>query len=152
MEVARQLFPGGIEMVSLFENPDLLRATRERIEPFVEPDFETVGDPDAIPMGRNIGVEGGPRHLFAKGVDGFMNFWREWNSVWESWALGVPEFTDVDENRVLISYEVRARSRTSQVEVTIEAANLITLRNGKLTRLELFFNSEEARRAAGLSE
>ena len=152
MKVVRQLFPGDIDMVALFDDPDLLAATRAGIEPFVEPEFETVGDPDAIPMGQNIGVEGGPPSLFAKGVDGFLNFWREWNSAWESWNLGTPEFIDVDENRVLVSYEVRARSKTDQVEVTFEAANLITLRNGKLMRLELFFSSEEARRAAGLSE
>jgi hypothetical protein len=152
VEIVRQVFPGSIDMVALFDNPDLLAATRSGIEPFVEPEFETVGDPEAIPMGQDIGVEGGPPSLFAKGIDGFLNFWREWNIAWESWKLGPPEFIDVDEDRVLVSYEVRARSKTDRVEVVFEAANLITLRNGKLMRVELFFNSEDARQAAGLSE
>jgi hypothetical protein len=152
VEIVRRFLLPGIDMVALFGNPELLAATREGLEPFVEPEFETVGDPNAIPMGPNTGVEGGPRNLFAKGVDGFLNFWRDWLSAWESWNLGPPEFIDVDENRVLVSYEVRARSKTDQVEVTIEAANLMTLRNGKLTRLELFFNREKALEAAGLSE
>jgi hypothetical protein len=152
VEIVRRIVPGAIDMVALFGNADLLTAMREGIEPFVEPEFETVGDPDAIPMGQNVGVEGGPRNLFAKGIDGFLNFWREWISAWESWDLGPPEFIDVDQDRVLVSYEVRARSKTAQVEVTIEAANLMTLRNGKLTRLELFFNRENALEAAGLSE
>jgi hypothetical protein len=152
VEIVRRLFPGGMDMVALFSNPDLLNATRAGIEPFVEPEFETVGDPDALPIGTNIGVEDGPREVFARGVDGFLNFWREWNSAWESWILGTPEFIDVDENRVLVFHEVRARSRTDQVEVAFEAANLMSLRAGKLIRLELFFNREKALEAAGLSE
>ena len=150
VEIVRQMFPGDIDMVALFGNEDLLRAMREGIEPFVEPEFETVGDPDAIPMGRDIGVEGGPPELFAKGVDGFLNFWREWNTAWEAWVLGSPDFIDVDEERVLVSYEVRARSKSARVEMTIEAANLMTLRGGKLTRMELFFDRGRALEAAGL--
>jgi hypothetical protein len=34
----------------------------------------------------------------------------------------------------------------------IEGANLMTLREGKLARLELFFDRDEALKAAGLSE
>ena len=118
----------------------------------MEPNFETVGDPNAIPMGPDIGVEGGPRGLFAKGLDGFLDFWREWNSAWETWNLGPPEFIDVDEDRVLVSYQVRARPKTFQVDMTIEAANLLTLRQGKVTRLELFFSRDNALKAAGVSE
>ena len=152
VEIVRRMFPGGIDMVALLDDADLLAAVREGIEPFMEPDFETVGDPNAIPMGPDIGVEGGPRGLFAKGLDGFLDFWREWNSAWEAWNLGPPEFIDVDENRVLVSYEVRARPKTFQVEMTIEAANLLTLRQGKVTRLELFFSRDNALKAAGVSE
>ena len=103
-------------------------------------------------MGPNIGVPGGPAGLLARGVGGFLNFWREWNTAWESWNLGPPEFIDVDENRVLVSYVVRARPKTFHVEMTIEAANLITLRGGKMARLELFFDREAALRAAGLPD
>ena len=152
VEIVRRMFPGGIDMVALFRNANLLTAIREDIGPFMEPDFETVGDPSAIPMGPNIGVEGGPRWLFAKGLDGFLEFWREWNSAWEAWNLGPPEFIDVDENRVLVSYEVHARPKTYPVDMKIEAANLLTLRQGKVTRLELFFSRDSALEAAGLSE
>jgi hypothetical protein len=139
-------------MVALVSNADILAAVREGVEPFVEPDFETVGDASAIPIGPTIGVEGGPRGLFAKGIDGFLDFWREWNSAWESWNLGTPEFIDVDENRVLVLHEVRARPKTFQVDMTIEGANMMTLREGKVTRIELFFDREKALEAAGLSE
>jgi SnoaL-like domain len=152
VEIARQIFPGGIDMVALVNSADLLAATRAGIEPLVEPDFEIVGDPNAIPMGPISGVDHGPRGLIAKGIDGFLDFWREWISAWESWELGHHEFIDVDENRVLVSHQVHARSKTDGVEVTIEAANLMTLRDGKLARMQLFFNRENAFEAAGLTQ
>ena len=34
------------------------------------------------------------------------------------------DFIDVDENRVLVMLDVRARSKTHQVEMPIEGANL----------------------------
>lgn len=85
-------------------------------------------------------------------MDGFLSFWREWLSAWGTWILGPPEFIEVDENRVLLIYEVRARSKTHQVEMTFEGGNLLTLRDGRLTRLELFFERDKALEAAGLSE
>ena len=152
VEIVRKFFPGNVDLVEVFHDPDLLNAMRTGIEPFVEPEFETIGDPNAIPMGPMMGAEGGPPDLFAKGIEGFLSFWRDWITAWETWTLGPAEFIDVDENRVLVSYEVSARSKTDQVELTIDAANLMTLRKGKLTRLELFFNREAALEAAGLSE
>ena len=78
--------------------------------------------------------------------------WGDWLSAWDTWVLGPPEFIDVDADRVLVGYEVRARSKTGGVEVTIDAANLLTLRSGKLKRLELFFDRKDAIEAAGLAE
>jgi hypothetical protein len=152
VEVVRQIFPGNIDMVALFDDPDLLAAMRAGIEPFVEPAFETVGDPEAIAMGSGTGVEAGSDGVFARGIEGFLNFWRDWNTAWDTWQLGTPEFVDVDADRVLVSYDVLARSKTDRVELTFKAANLITLREGKLTRLELFFDHVKAFQAAGLSE
>ena len=62
------------------------------------------------------------------------------------------DFIDVDENRVLVVLDVRARSKTHQVKMPIEGANLLTLRDGRLARLELFLERAQALEAAGLSE
>jgi hypothetical protein len=152
VEVARQIFPGTIDMVPLFDDPALLAAMREGFERFVEPDMVTIGEPNTIPMGDfDAGLKSGPAGSIANGIDGFLNFWREWLSAWETWVLGPPEYIDVDENRVLLVYAVRARSKTHQVEMAIEGGNLLSFREGKLTRLELFFDRAEALKAAGLS-
>ena len=53
---------------------------------------------------------------------------------------------------MLVLLDVRARSMTHQVEIPIEGANLLTFSDGRLGRLEIFFERAQAREAAGLSE
>lgn len=152
LEVARQIFPGTIDMVPLFDDPALFAAMREGFTEFVDPDVVTIGEPNTIPMGDfDTGLKTGPDSSVANGIDGFLNFWRDWLSAWETWVLGPPDYIDVDESRVLLIYEVRARSKTHQVEMTIEGGNLLSFQEGKLTRLELFFDRANALEAAGLS-
>jgi hypothetical protein len=73
-------------------------------------------------------------------------------SAWDTWVVTAPDFIDVDQNRVLAVFDVRARSKTHQVEMPIEGASLITVIEGRVARLELFFDRERALEAAGLSE
>ena len=86
------------------------------------------------------------------GVDGFVSGMGDWLSAWETWVVTATDFIDVDENRVLVSLDIRARSKTHQVEMPVEGASLLTLRGGRLARMELFFGRDEALEAAGLSE
>ncbi len=81
-----------------------------------------------------------------------MATFRDWLSAWESWVVTATDFIDVNENRVLVLLDVRARSKTHHVEMPIEGANLLTLRDGRLARLELFFDRAQALEAAGLRE
>jgi hypothetical protein len=85
-------------------------------------------------------------------MDGFRGAFLDWLSAWESWVVTATNFIDVDENRVLVLLDVRVRSKTHQVEMPIEGANLLTLRDGKLARIELFFKRAQARETAGLRE
>jgi hypothetical protein len=150
VEVIRRLQPGTVDLVALFADPEGVEAWRAASEPFVHPDFETVTVPGQVPMS-GVGAEDPSRPIFY-GADGFVNAFRDWFSAWESWVATPTDFIDVDENRVLVMLDVRARSKTHQVEMPIEGANLMTLRDGKLERLELFFDRDEALEAAGLSE
>ena len=118
----------------------------------MHPEFETFGDPDYIAMGPDTGIKEGPRGLVAKGVDGFIAFWRDWLTVWETWAVGEQEFIGLDADRVLSTYDARARSKTAQVDVEFHPAHLMTFRDRRVTRVELFLNRVDALEAAGLSE
>jgi hypothetical protein len=148
VEVVRQI-PWDVDMVPVFADPELLEATRRVLEPILHPGFEVVADPTAVPMG-DFGSASTPG--IATGIDGFIRFWREWLSAWESWVTDQLEFIEVDENRVLVIGEIRARSKTHQVEMSLAAGNLITLRDGLVMRMELFMDRAEALEAAGLSE
>jgi hypothetical protein len=119
----------------------------------VHPDFETVIDPRYQMMLGDPGTDVPPGSpSISYGIDGFVSFFREWLSAWEGWLVTPTDFIDVDENRVLVVMEISARSKTQGVEMSFPGANLLTLRKGRLARLELFLRRAEALDAAGLSE
>ncbi len=150
VEIVRRLYPGPVDLVATVGGPDGFETTRAAFEPLVPPDFETVTVPGQVPLS-GAGAENPSRPIF-HGMDGFVNAFRDWLSAWESWVVTATDFINVDENRVLVMLDIRARSKTHQVEMPIEGANLWTLSNGKLARLELFFDRDRALEAAGLRE
>jgi hypothetical protein len=145
LEIVRRMYPGTVDVAALVADPS---AATEGLEPLLHPDFETVGAAIAMP-GVESPQEAGRRAV--RGVAGFIEGWRDFLGAWESWVITPTEFIDVDDERILILLDVRARSKTHQVEIPIEAANLVTLRDGKLARLEMFSGRAEAFEAAGLS-
>jgi hypothetical protein len=147
VEIVRRLYPGDVDLVAVLVDREALEAT---LEPLVHPDFETITVPGQIPLSGAAAAESS-RPIFY-GVDGFVSAFVDWLSAWESWVITATDFIDVDESRILVMLDVRARSRTHQVEMPVEGANLLTLRDGKLERLELFFDRSQALEAAGLSE
>jgi hypothetical protein len=152
VEIARRLYLtlGSVDLVPTLADRGTLGAVREAFEPFVHRDFETLADSRYQMM---LGVETGEEgRSAAYGIDGLIDFWREWLSAWESWIPTPTEFIDVDADRVLVLLDVRAHSKTHGVEVPLDGANLLTLRDGKLARLELFMRRTDALEAAGLSE
>ncbi len=154
MEIARRLYPvQPVDLVAVFSDPKLLDAARAQFEPLVHPDFETVNETSQLPLGgQDPEMRRDSSRPTSFGVEGFLAAWRDWLSAWESWVVTPAEFIDVDEERVLVLLDIRARSKRHQAEMPTESANLLTLRDGKLTRLELFLQREEALEAAGLSE
>jgi ketosteroid isomerase-like protein len=148
VEVAKALFPAPWDMTALFATPKALNAARAQFEPLVQPDFVTVHDPKAIALG--VGTPTGDG--ISEGIDGFIAIWRDYLSAWESWVVTATDFVDVDDERVLVLMTFGGRSKTHGVELTLDGANLLTLRDGKLARLALFFQRKDALEAAGLSE
>jgi hypothetical protein len=150
VEIVRRLYPDRIDLVASFADPDAMAATRAAFEPWVHDDVETVADARYLMLqGVETGGEGRP---IVYGIDGLINFWRDWLSAWDSWVVSPAEFIGVDADRVLVLLDVQATSKTHGVGVPQEAANLLTLRDGKLARLELFLRRAEALEAVGLSE
>ena len=147
VEIAQRRYPGPLDLVALLGDPNALEAA---LEPLAHPNFQTVPVPGQIPLSGAGSGDALRQELY--GVDGFVRGFGDWLSAWETWVVTPTDFIDVDENRVLVMLDIRGRSKTHQVEMPAEGANLLTLRDGKLARLEAFFGHEQALEAAGLRE
>jgi ketosteroid isomerase-like protein len=153
VEVVRRLYPGTVDLVAQLADPGRFEGLRAVLDSLVHPDFETVAVAGQVPLSQaGAGMPEGSSRPTYYGVEGFVAAFRDWLSAWESWMVTATDFIEVDENRVLVPLDVRARSKTHQVEMPIEGANLVTLRDGRLTRLELFFDRAQALEAAGLGD
>ena len=70
---------------------------------------------------------------------------------WEEERIEQDELLDLGE-RVLALNRWVARGKGSGIEVETPGGNLLTLRDGRIVRIEFFTNQSKAREAAGLSE
>lgn len=84
-----------------------------------------------------------------RGMPGFVEGWREWLGSFESWAVVADAYEESGE-KVLVTLDIVARSATDRVEVPFRAANVLTFRDGKVARLEVYTDLAAARRSAGL--
>jgi ketosteroid isomerase-like protein len=84
------------------------------------------------------------------GYDGIRRFWDAIFSVWDTYMIEPLEFRSVEDDRVALVTRIHARTRDIEVDQTWSF--LLTLRDGKIARLEAFSKREGALEAAGLSE
>jgi ketosteroid isomerase-like protein len=75
-----------------------------------------------------------------------------WAESFERLTQELVELRDVGDGRVLAEFIQRGWSAGSDVPVELPTWSLMTLRDGELTRMELFMNRDDALEAAGLSE
>jgi len=86
------------------------------------------------------------------GHEGVRMFWRTWFAAWETVDFEYEEFIDAG-NQVLSILGQRMRGRTSGVELEWNSyAQLWTIRDGKVIRVQFFANRDEALEAAGPSK
>jgi ketosteroid isomerase-like protein len=86
------------------------------------------------------------------GHEGVRTFWRTWFAAWETVDFEYEEFIDAGD-QVLSILSQRMRGRTSGVELEWNSyAQVWTIRDGKVIRVQFFANRDEALEAAGLSE
>ena len=107
---------------------------------FVDPDFEFVPAPRI-------------RILFpvpSHGLDEFNRRLRELANQFESYEVVPERFIDAGSDRLVASLHRVTTSHGVRVEDRI--AHLITLRGGRISRIDSFANLDEALQVAGLSE
>jgi ketosteroid isomerase-like protein len=101
----------------------------------LDPDVELVEWPETIDQSTY------------RGHDGAIKAFQSWFEAWERLRNEVDEIVE-NGDKVLVCGRTHGKGRGSSVEVVIDAFNVYTIRNGKVTRMEFFTTEEPALRAA----
>jgi ketosteroid isomerase-like protein len=128
---------------------EAVEVVRAAFEPFARGDFSAVAElpdefvlvlaPEMPDAGTYRGEEA--RRWIVAWVDSFERLTQE-----------LVKLTDAGDDRVLAEFIQRGWTAGSDVPVELPTWSLSTLRDGELTRMELFMNRDAALEAAGLSE
>jgi ketosteroid isomerase-like protein len=97
------------------------------------------------------GLEAGSRMGVAEMTQG----WQPWLSAWEEYRVEVDEYRALDDERVLVLMLHCGRGKTSGLDVgqvKRAGANVMHVRDGKVTKLVLYWDRERALADLGLSE
>jgi ketosteroid isomerase-like protein len=88
-----------------------------------------------------------------KGISAMNTAWREFTSAWEDFRAETYEYRALDGERVLALGRFSARGKTSGLEIArmgAAGACLFHIRDGKATRLALYFDCDRALADLGL--
>jgi ketosteroid isomerase-like protein len=110
----------------------------DRIRPMLHPDV--VLDQHRMPDGEVY-----------RGREAFGRFFQRWFGTWDDLRFTPERFVE-DGDRVLVFFRLEGRGKGSGVPVVIHAADIWTVRDGKIASLEGFPDRAEALAELGLSE
>ena len=82
-----------------------------------------------------------------RGFEGVRRFWGEFVSTWESYKVEPLSFYDAGDHVAVVVHIV---GRTHDLDVDKTRSSLLTLRDGRVVRVESFAEPDGAREAAGL--
>jgi ketosteroid isomerase-like protein len=84
------------------------------------------------------------------GLDGLRAAWRDWLQPWETYHTTVEDVIDAGQGRVLVLTRDHAFPKGAEAEVYFVGAPIWTVRDGKVARIEFYWNRDEGLAAAGL--
>ena len=133
------------------ENVEIVRRAFEAVCRRPRPDFETINtvyslDHEFVPLIRRI--EGG----VAEGGRGFRDWLSELDESWEGWEIKLAKVRGIDADRVLVDTVFTGLSKRGRVPVQHASTALVSVREGKIVRTELYSSVEQALEAVGLAE
>ena len=85
-----------------------------------------------------------------QGIEGVKRFLTEWLAVWDGYEVGLDEVFPAPDGRVVVLFWHRGKGRTSGLAMEIAAAQILTVRDGKTTRIDNYEDRDEALEAVGL--
>jgi ketosteroid isomerase-like protein len=112
------------------------RLTEEALSRFMDPRIEWVPVPDSL-----LAVDS------YRGYEGVRRFWGEFVSTWETYRVEPLTFEDAGDQVAVVVHIV---GRTHGLEVDDTRSSLVTVRDGRVVRVQSFADPKGARKAAGL--
>ena len=112
------------------------RLTDEALSPFLDPQVEWLPVPDSLLADDSY-----------RGFEGVRRFWGEFVSAWDSYRVEPLRFDDAGDQVAIVVHIV---GRTHELAVDDTRSSLLTVRDGRVVRVESFAHAEGAREAAGL--
>jgi ketosteroid isomerase-like protein len=87
-----------------------------------------------------------------RGTENVEGFFNEWFAVWDDYEVGVDEILAAPDGRVVTLYWQRGKGRASGLAMHEASALITTVRDGKITHIQIYDDRAEALEAAGLRE
>ena len=92
-------------------------------------------------------VVSGPDAAEYHGIDGLTAAWRDFLSAWEDFHVETERVVPGEPGVYALLVRLRARGKGSGVDIDAEVANVVRMKGGRVTRLEMFWDREAALRA-----
>jgi ketosteroid isomerase-like protein len=86
-----------------------------------------------------------------RGLEGVHQWERLIDEIWIDWDFEAERFFDAGD-QVAVFVRTSGTARQSGAPVEISVAHILTLKDGRVTRTEVFLNRQEALEAVGLPE
>ena len=84
------------------------------------------------------------------GVSAVEDNWRVFQETWEDYRVTANDYRELDADRVLVLARFSGRGKTSRLEMAQLAANIFTLRAGKVVALTIYWDRDRALADLGL--
>jgi ketosteroid isomerase-like protein len=94
-------------------------------------------------------VVSGPDAAEYHGIDGLTAAWRDFLSAWDDFRIETDRVVAGDAGVYALLIRLLARGKGSGVDIDAEVANVVNMRDGRIARLEMFWDREAALHAAG---
>jgi ketosteroid isomerase-like protein len=87
-----------------------------------------------------------------RGLEGVHEWEHLIDEIWVDWDFEAERFLDAGDDVVVVFVRTSGTARQSGAPVEIAVAHVLTLRDGRLARTEVFLDRHEALEAVGLSK
>ena len=86
-----------------------------------------------------------------RGAEGMLRWVQQLDEIWDDWRFEAERILDAGD-RVVAFVRVSGSAKQSGAALTISTAHVLTLHDGRVTRVDVFLDRPEALEAAGLRE